>query len=42
VNFNHFAVADVIFYAEFLQTLNCFAVKELGRKKNTKREMINR
>jgi len=27
VNFNRFAVVDVIFQVKFLQILNCFAVK---------------
>ncbi len=45
VNFNHFAVVDVIFYAEFLQTLNCFAVKRVEPKirneKNIYKQKIN-
>ena len=32
VNFNYFVVADVIFFAEFLETLNCFAVKRVRQK----------
>ncbi|MCH7722331.1 MAG: hypothetical protein IIA49_02740 [Bacteroidetes bacterium] len=30
VNFNRLAVVDFIFYAKFLQTLNCFAVKRVS------------
>jgi len=32
INFNRYAVVDVIFYVKFLQTLNCFAVKRVGQK----------
>ena len=41
VNFNHFVVADVIFFAEFLQILNCFAVKTVGQKISDNKTFAN-